>query len=219
MRITGITKNYRGITLTPITAEVYNALLFNCIQNEIKKILRKNQNGFWRNLSSILWILKSCQIIEGVQAKNLKATLLLIFFSPALDSIYRGKMEQILLAYGIPKETVSDTMMLYKNMKALVCLPDWDHNFFNSFISNILLWSPKHGCDSVGWPARIYLYQLCEDTGCSLEDLPRLMDDRDGWWVRKSGNCQHDLMKMMMMSLVYLFTYLFYLSIYLFVRV
>ena len=39
-------------------------------------------------------------------------------------------------------------------------------------ISNILHWTPSHGCASVRWPARTYLQQLCTDTGCSLEDLP-----------------------------------------------
>ena len=33
-------------------------------------------------------------------------------------------MEQIILAYGPPKETITIIMMLYKNTKAMVCLPD-----------------------------------------------------------------------------------------------
>ena len=45
----GTTKNYRGITLTFIAANVYNPLLCNCIESEIEKILRKNQNSLWRN--------------------------------------------------------------------------------------------------------------------------------------------------------------------------
>ena len=37
-------------------------------------------------------------------------------------------------------------------------------------------------CDSVGQPViRTYLHQLCGDTRCCLEDLPRMMDNRDGW--------------------------------------
>ena len=31
----------------------------------------------------------------------------------------------------------------------------------------------------VGQPVRIYLQQLCTDTGCHMEDLPRAMDNRD----------------------------------------
>ena len=51
-------------------------------------------------------------------------------------------------------------------------------------ISNILLWTPSHGWEKVGQPARTYIQQLCADTGCSLEDLPEAMDDRDGWQER-----------------------------------
>ena len=47
-------------------------------------------------------------------------------FCKAFDSILRGKLEQILLAYGLSKETVTALMMmiLYENMKAMVYSPD-----------------------------------------------------------------------------------------------
>ena len=32
-----------------------------------------------------------------------------------------------------------------------------------------------------GRPARTYVRQLCEDTGCSPEDLPEAMNDREKW--------------------------------------
>ena len=35
----------------------------------------------------------------------------------AFDSIQRGKMEQSLLVYGLPKETVAAIMILYRNTK------------------------------------------------------------------------------------------------------
>ena len=50
----------------------------------------------------------------------------------------------------------------------------------DELIRDILLWTPRHGSASVGWPARVYLHQLCTDTGCNLEYLPGAMDDRDG---------------------------------------
>ena len=37
-----------------------------------------------------------------------------------------------------------------------------------------------------GRPARTYIQQLCEDTGCCAEDLPRAMNDREEW--RKATN-------------------------------
>ena len=45
------------------------------------------------------------------------STILFVDFSKAFDSIHRGKMEQILLAYGLPKEPVAAIMMLYKTRK------------------------------------------------------------------------------------------------------
>ena len=54
----------------------------------------------------------------------------------------------------------------------------------DGFISNLLQWSPSHGWAKVRRPARTYLQQLCTDTGCRMEDLPRVMDDRDKWQER-----------------------------------
>ena len=48
-------------------------------------------------------------------------------------------------------------------------------------ISDVLLWTPTHGRAKAGRPARTYIQQLCEDTGCSLEDLPEAMNDREKW--------------------------------------
>ena len=104
-------KNYRGITLTSIAAKIYNTLLRNRIEPKIEKILRKNQNGFWRNLSTSQ-IMTIRQNLEAVRAKNLETTILFVDFSKPFDSIHRGKMEQILLAYGLSKETVAAIIML-----------------------------------------------------------------------------------------------------------
>ena len=46
------------------------------------------------------------------------------------------------------------------------------------------MWIPSHGRAKAGQPARTYVQQLCADTGCSLEDLPGVMDKRDGWRER-----------------------------------
>ena len=44
-------------------------------------------------------------------------------------------MGEILLAYGLPKETVKPLMMLYKNMKAMVHPLDGNTDFFNIVIA------------------------------------------------------------------------------------
>ena len=54
-----------------------------------------------------------------------------IDFTNAFDSIHRGKMEQILLACGIPKETVAAIMILYRNTKVKVRSPDGDTEYFD----------------------------------------------------------------------------------------
>ena len=50
----------------------------------------------------------------------------------AFDFIHREKKEQILLAYDFPKETVTAIMRFSKDMKAIVCSPDDDTDFFDS---------------------------------------------------------------------------------------
>ena len=47
--------------------------------------------------------------------------------------------------------------------------------------SDLLLWNHSHGRAMAGRPARTYIQQLCANTGCSLEDLPEAMDDRNKW--------------------------------------
>ena len=51
-------------------------------------------------------------------------------------------------------------------------------------IRDVLLWIPTHGRAKAGRPARTYIQQLCEDTGCCPEDLPRAMNDREEWRER-----------------------------------
>ena len=43
------------------------------------------------------------------------------------------------------------------------------------------------GRAKAGRPVRTYIQQLCEDTGCSPEDLPETMNDREKWRERVSN--------------------------------
>ena len=54
----------------------------------------------------------------------------------------------------------------------------------DELISDVLLWTPTYGRAKAGWPARTYIQQLCKDTGCSPEDLPEAMNDREKWRER-----------------------------------
>ena len=54
----------------------------------------------------------------------------------------------------------------------------------DELISDVLLWTPAYGQAKAGRPARTYIQQLYEDTGCSPEDLPKAMNDREKWRER-----------------------------------
>ena len=56
----------------------------------------------------------------------------------------------------------------------------------DELISDVLLWAPTYGPAKAERPARTHIQQLCEDTGCSPEDLPEAMNDR-GSGERGSG--------------------------------
>ena len=99
----GLAKNYHRITLTSLTVKVHNALLSNRIEPKLENILRKNQNGFRWNRTTMSQILIIHQILEGVCAKNLEAIILF----------------------------VAAIMMLYKNTKVKICSSDGDTHYFD----------------------------------------------------------------------------------------
>ena len=54
----------------------------------------------------------------------------------------------------------------------------------DELINEVLLWTRAHGRAKAGRPARAYIQQLCEDTGCCPEDPPEAMNDREKWRER-----------------------------------
>ena len=51
-------------------------------------------------------------------------------------------------------------------------------------ISDVFQGTRSYGRAKVGQMARTYLHLLCTNTRCSMEDLPRAMDDGDEWQER-----------------------------------
>ena len=49
---------------------------------------------------------------------------------------------------------------------------------------DVLLWNPTYGRAKAGRPARTYIQQLCEDSGCSPKDKPEAMNDKEKWRER-----------------------------------
>ena len=54
----------------------------------------------------------------------------------------------------------------------------------DELIRDVLLWTPSYGRAKARRPARTYIQQPCEDTGCSSEDLPEAMNDWEKWRKR-----------------------------------
>ena len=84
--------------------------------------------------------------------KKLEATILFVDVDKAFDSIHRGMMEQILLDYGLPKETIAAIMMLYRKTKVKVRSQDGDIDYFE-FVAVVLQ----------GDPLAPYLFIICLD--------------------------------------------------------
>ena len=74
---------------------------------------------------------------------------------------------------------MTKTIQVTRNRHAGHCWRSKDE-----LISDVLLWTPTYGRAKAGRPAKTYIQQLCEDTGCSPEDLPEVMNDREKWRER-----------------------------------
>ena len=74
----------------------------------------------------------------------------------------------------------------------------------DKIINDVFLWTPSHGCVSVGQRTRSYLQHLCMDTGCSLKDLPEAMEDKDKWRER--------IREIHANSVIYIYIYIYIMS-------
>ena len=80
--------------------------------------------------------------------------------------------------YGHPS-LITKTIKIRQTRHAGHCWRSRDE-----LIRDALLKTPSHGRAKSGRPAQTYIQQFCADTGGSPEDLPKAMDDRDGWRER-----------------------------------
>ena len=79
---------------------------------------------------------------------------------------------------------VTKTIKIRRNRHVGHCWRSMDE-----LVSDVLRWAPSQGRAKAGRPARTYMQQLCADTGCSPEDQPKAMDDREGG---DRGSARHD---------------------------
>ena len=111
-----------------------------------------------------------------------------------LDSNYSRMLRAILneSCSNIPQSTNYTATCLPSRKLSKLDEPDTQDNCWTSrdeLISDVLLWTPTYGRAKAGRPVRTYIQQLCVDTGCSLEDLPEVMNDREKWRERVSDIC------------------------------
>ena len=76
-------------------------------------------------------ILALHRLIEGVKSKNMNTIITYVDFRKAFDSIDRGRMFNILIAYGIPKPLVNMISITYENIEAKVLTLDGETNSFH----------------------------------------------------------------------------------------
>lgn len=126
-----IPTNYRGISLLPIAAKIYNKLILNRLRPKLEPILRKNQNGFRPGRSTLSQILTLRRIIEEITFCNKTAALIFVDFSKAFDSIHRDQMFEILQLYGIPLPIIDAIKVLYTNTSSSVLTHDGETSSFN----------------------------------------------------------------------------------------
>ena len=70
----------------------------------------------------------------------------------------------------------------------------------DEIIRDVFLWTPTYSREKAGRPARTYIQQVCEDTGCSPEDLPEAVNDRKKWRERVKDIRASGTMMMMMIK-------------------
>ena len=112
-------------------------MLLDRLRPSIDPKLRNNQNGFRKGRSEVEQILTLFRLVEGIKSKNLPAIITFVDFRRAFDSIHRGKLMEILRAYGVPVEIVDAVNMMYTNTTTQVLSPGGDTEFFD-ILSGVL---------------------------------------------------------------------------------
>ena len=131
------------------------------------------------------WILPKCQ--EKKLDWNY-SRMLHIFFKQILETApYKTASVQ-------PLSSILKTIQIRRRRYVGHCWRSKD-----KLINNVLLWSTIR-VDGMTWwwwssihgHTRTKIHQLCLNTGCHLENLPRVMTKKDGWQERIKGICTVD---------------------------
>ena len=83
-----------------------------------------------------------------------------------------------------PKDTNYTATCLPSRKLSKLDEPDTQDTVGEARTNSSVIWTPAYGRAKAGRPAPTYIQQLCEDTGCNPEDLPKAMNDREEWRER-----------------------------------
>ena len=166
--------------------------------------------SFLRNSQWIIFATHSCQVLYSVCTSLMDSLIMCLIFSvptphkPShailLRLIYfhvniNWSLWRFFFSAAIWRDSVSILSFAFcRHIKVfsygLCCFWSLKLVFFLKALLNevSLLWTPSHRRAKAGRPGRTYIQQLSADTGCSLDDLPRAMDDRDRWRERGQGD-------------------------------
>ena len=130
---------------------------------------------FWPKDASaeIFWIFKSFRLMCPLTIKmKIRIRMLKII------KIYQASSKKFWILLG--------WLVFYRISTLIVDLmPNVIYIYIYTWlISDVPLWTPSHGCAKAERPDRTYIQQLCADTWCSPEELPKAMDDREVWRKR-----------------------------------
>ena len=133
----------------------------------------------WKKLRFILSVRSDFHIIDSLtkrQEKKLDGNYTRML-RVILNKSWRQHPTRHQLYSHLPP--ITKTLLVRRTRHAGHCWRSRDE-----LIRDVLLWTPTHGRAKAGRPARTYIQQLCEDTGCCPEDLPEAMNDREKWRER-----------------------------------
>ena len=131
-------------------------------------------------------------IVESVLLYGSSAWTLTKRLENKLDETYRQMLRPIL---NIHYSTHASREHLYGNLAQITSAIKGRRTRFaghcyrskDEVVSDLILWTPKHGKAKVKLPSKTYNKQLTEDADCQLEDLPKAMEDREYWRGSKYG--------------------------------
>ena len=99
-------------------------MILNRLRPILDPLLRISQNGFRQKRSTIGQIVELRRLIEGAKGSNLPCILTFIDFRKAFDTIHRGKLIEILRAYGVPDKMIEAIETTYSETWAKVRTAD-----------------------------------------------------------------------------------------------